>query len=175
MAHVKNNSGNEEWYTPAYLIEAARSTMGRIDVDPASNRAAQQWIQAATFYTREDNGLLREWHGCVWLNPPYTTGIIEKFIGKLLTEMEQGRTQQAVVIVNNGTETKWGQTIIGRANALCFPDHRVKFLAGGPLGSTPLQGQMIAGFKVSPVRFRSAFEPFGVVVINTANAARALS
>jgi hypothetical protein len=39
-AHLQHNSGNQEWYTPEWIIEAARVTMGRIDIDPASNPIA---------------------------------------------------------------------------------------------------------------------------------------
>jgi len=42
MSHVKNNSGNNEWYTPPHYIESARKVLGSIDLDPASCELPQK-------------------------------------------------------------------------------------------------------------------------------------
>ena len=55
-AHVANNSGNNEWYTPAKYIDMARTVMGSIDTDPASSEIANRTVQAATIYTADDDG-----------------------------------------------------------------------------------------------------------------------
>ncbi len=48
--HLSQNSGNNEWYTPNYIIDAARKTMGSIDLDPASSAIANQTVMAKKYY-----------------------------------------------------------------------------------------------------------------------------
>lgn len=163
--HVANNSGENEWYTPAAYIELARTVMGRIDMDPASCAQANQTVQADAFFCKEENGLDHEWHGAVWLNPPYAQPMIAQFSDKLVMEFRVGRTSQACVLVNNGTETGWGQTLLSACSAVCFPQSRVRFLAPyGKLGA-PLQGQMLLYFGPSEgvERFNFHADKFGIV------------
>ena len=59
-----------EHYTPSVYVEAARSVLGAIDLDPASCAAANRTVQAARYYDKVDDGLAQPWHGRVFVNPP---------------------------------------------------------------------------------------------------------
>ena len=156
-AHVSNNSGQNEWYTPTDYIEAARAVFAAdfgidpdkgepaIELNPASSDIAQQSVMAATYHTKEDDGLTQDWAGRVWMNPPYAQPLIGQFIDKLVESYAKGDVSAAIVLVNNGTETKWGQTLLAEASHVCFPRGRIRFMdpEGNP-GGAPLQGQMIA-------------------------------
>jgi DNA N-6-adenine-methyltransferase (Dam) len=130
-------TGNHEWYTPPEYVELAREVMGAIDVDPASNLIAQETVKAATFYTKDDDGLTKEWNGRVWLNPPYSHPENEQFVDKLIVEIDAGRTTEAILLTNNASETAWFQKAAPYASALCFAATRLRFLvpAGEQIGS----------------------------------------
>jgi hypothetical protein len=158
--HVANNSGDNEWYTPKEYIEAARQVLVSIDVDPASNPVANEIIEAATFYTAEDSGLDKDWHGTVWMNPPYESGLIGQFAEKLCDAYAGGNVTSAIVLVNNATETRWFQSIAEQASAACFPKGRVKFWHPRKV-AVPLQGQAILYLGPNPDEFARAFSQFG--------------
>jgi hypothetical protein len=56
-------TGNNEYYTPAIYVDAAREVMGGIDLDPASCEVAQKTVRATAYYTQDDCGLSKDWHG----------------------------------------------------------------------------------------------------------------
>jgi hypothetical protein len=58
---------NDEWLTPPHVLKA----LGPFDLDPCACTDPRPWPTAREHYTRADNGILREWHGRVFLNPPY--------------------------------------------------------------------------------------------------------
>lgn len=64
---------SDEWYTPPYITKA----LGEFDLDPC---AARGWITAKNHLYKEDDGLANEWHGRVWLNPPYSRKLVCAFI-----------------------------------------------------------------------------------------------
>jgi len=163
--HVTQNSGNNEWYTPGKFIQAAKKVMGRIDLDPASSETANALIGATKFYTQDNDGLTKKWHGCIWMNPPYEKSLIPRFVNKLIEELPN--IEQAVVLVNNATETAWFQQLLNAANIVCFMRGRVKFLnEDGVPANTPLQGQAIMYFGKQEDTFVEAFSSLGQVLIH---------
>jgi ParB family chromosome partitioning protein len=162
VPHVAHNAGEQEWYTPAVYVEAARRVLGEIDLDPASSEIAQRTVQAATFYTKEDNGLAQQWEGTVWMNPPYASGLVDEFIAKLCGHVETGEVTAAIILVNNATETRWFHQAMAAASAMCFPKGRIRFLdtKGNPSGA-PLQGQAFLYFGPDASAFSRVFEEFG--------------
>jgi len=66
-----------EWLTPPNIIKA----LGPFDLDPCAP-AKRPWDMAANHFTIFDNGLMREWYGRVWCNPPYGDET-HKWIAKL--------------------------------------------------------------------------------------------
>lgn len=157
--HVAQNSGENEWYTPARLIESARLVMASIDLDPASSAIANQTVKASAFYTKEDDGLSKAWSGNVWMNPPYAQPLMNQFAAKLIIELEN--INQAIVLVNNATETRWFQSLLEKCTAVCFPSSRVKFLDPTGKEGAPLQGQAIIYFGNNPDLFINEFSQYG--------------
>jgi phage N-6-adenine-methyltransferase len=161
-AHVSYNSGENQWYTPPCYIESARVVMGAIDLDPASSEIANEMVKATTIYTQEDDGLQYEWQGNIWMNPPYSQPLISQFIAKLTTSES---VNQAIVLVNNGTETAWGQMLLKASSAVCFHQGRIRFInPNGVVGQSPLQGQIICYIGNNPNKFSNEFSQYGTIL-----------
>lgn len=155
--HVANNSQDDEWYTPAKYIELAREVMGTIDLDPASNDFANETVRANTFFTEEMNGLEQGWFGNVWLNPPYSSVLIQKFAEKVA----ENEFKQAIILVNNATETAWFEKMVEGASAIVFHKGRIKFNKRDGQHGSPLQGQAFIYYGSNPEQFLKVFSTIG--------------
>lgn len=161
----RDDYDGDEWYTPAEYVNAARRVMGSIDLDPASCDLAQTVVQAGTYLTKEKNGLRSShWqHQNIWLNPPYSDPA--RWIEKLLAEYDRGTyVQQAVVLVNNATETAWFQALLARNFSVCLLSRRVAFWRHDQAGVTARQGQAIFYLGRNVNAFVNEFESFGPIV-----------
>lgn len=156
-------TGENEWFTPPEFIELARTCLGTIDLDPASSEEAQKIVKAETFFSKEDDGLKQEWHGNVWLNPPYAQPLIAMFVNRLCVQYKFGNVSAAILLTHNYTDTAWFHEIAGAANAICFTRGRVKFYEGDHIAQ-PTQGQAFSYFGPDINRFAEIFRPVGFVV-----------
>lgn len=158
-------TGENEWYTPARYIELARSVLGTIDLDPASNNIAQATVKATNFYTAETNGLDKPWRGKVWMNPPYSQPEIVYFVDKLIEEYQSGRCTEAIILTHNSTDTRWFNGLFEKAAAICFTTGRVKFVSPKGEFAAPAMGQAFTYFGPHPEHFTEAFSEIGNVVV----------
>jgi phage N-6-adenine-methyltransferase len=140
----------------------ARVVLGAFDVDPASNKEAQKYVKAKKFYSIEDDGLKQEWHGRIWLNPPYAN--MEEFVEKLVKEIDAGRVTSAIMLTHNYTDTKWFHLAVSRCSAICFTSGRVKFWNPNGKVAQPTQGQCFFYFGSNPEKFAEIFDEFGRIV-----------
>lgn len=115
-----------EWYTPPNIIDLAREVLGTINIDPASNLIAQEWIKADKFYTKDTNGLDKPWKGKVWCNPPYSASLIKKFTKKFADEYLSGNMTEGIILTNSGTDTAWNTPL--KQGLQAYTNGRISFL-----------------------------------------------
>lgn len=158
-----SNNKNDEWYTPPEYIEAAREVMGSIDLDPASNEIANQAVNAETYYSLQNSAFNHDWLGKVWMNPPYSR-VIKQFISKLVSEYVSGNVKEAIIVTNNGTDTKWFHELAGVASAICLHKGRIGFLNEfGERIDNNNKGQVFTYIGENVDRFESIFSKFGAI------------
>ena len=134
--NVHFSSGSDEWYTPQQIIERTVTALGAIDLDPCSN--PENSVPAATHFTRETDGLAHEWHGRVYMNPPYGDEISD-WVRKLTAEYSLGHVDQAIALVPARVDTEWFQQL--RDCTICFVRGRLKF--SGARNSAPFPSAVV--------------------------------
>lgn len=97
----KSANTTDEWYTPKEIIDA----LGKFDLDPCAP-VKPLWKTAETMYNKNHDGLTKDWVGRVWLNPPYSRPLIERFITRLA---EHGN---GIALLFNRCDSKMFQDVI---------------------------------------------------------------
>jgi hypothetical protein len=151
-------TGEFERYTPAEYVDAVRRVLGEIDLDPATSLKAQETVRAIEYFTVADNGLARNWHDRIFLNPPYHRELCPEFINKLLMELGVGRVTEAIILTNNCADTDWFDNAARLCNSICFTHGRIHFLDKDDQEVLPTQGQTFFYYGRSPDRFERIFD-----------------
>jgi len=163
---VDPNGGQpDEWYTPRHVIEAARTVLGDIDLDPASCVTAQEVVQAGTFYTKEQDGLSLPWFGRVWLNPPFSSPALRLFSTRAMDAYERNEVQAVVLLMICHVDlgVGWLQRLISMA-PVAATHGRVGFW--NPEKATavaPMRGTLVFYLGPNLALFHDVFSAFGVV------------
>ena len=114
-SHESCNFIKTEWLTPRNIIEG----LPVFDLDPCSpiNRP---WSTARNHFTIEDDGLVNEWYGRVFCNPPYDNSAT--WLQKMVNH------GNGIVLIFARTETKlFFQHVWNKASAILFIEGRITF------------------------------------------------
>lgn len=70
---------SDDWYTPKWLFDALGL---HFSIDVACPPGGPWHTPCDTYFTQADDGLAQEWHGTVFMNPPYSkpTPWVQRFI-----------------------------------------------------------------------------------------------
>jgi len=125
-----------EWGTPQDFFDELNAEFGfTVDV------CADDWNHKVDHYfTVEDDGLSQEWHGVVWMNPPYGREI-GKWMAKAVDSWRRGAT--VVCLVPARTDTAWWHDYAMRGD-IRFLRGRLKFVSvDGVKSSAPFPSAVV--------------------------------
>jgi hypothetical protein len=133
MSHIEKAHEGEtnDWWTPRGIVES----LGAFDLDPCAG--VGQRPLAKNVITLPDDGLLSDWRGRVWLNPPYGP-----HVGKWAEKMAEHHN--GILLIFARVETRAWRTIWTTADAILFPFRRITFEK--PDGSSAKSGTAPSAF-----------------------------
>lgn len=115
------SSNSDEWETPQNLFdELNREFNFDLDVCATSDNH-----KCPVYFTKEDNGLSKNWGGYrVWLNPPYSE--IDKWVEKAYRETRNDNTV-VVMLIPSRTDTRYFHNYIYQRTEIRFVKGRLHF------------------------------------------------
>ncbi len=150
---------SDEWYTPPHISDLVTQVLGQISLDPCADEGKH--IRAAQHYTALDDGLIQEWNGRIFMNPPYSAPSV--WIKKLQAEFESGRVTEAIALVPAATDTKWLSPLL-KSQPVCFWTGRIKFLdTSYKPRLSARQSHCLVYWGENWEKFKEVFDPYGVV------------
>ena len=113
-------SKTSEWETPQEFFNELNKEF-HFSLDPC---ATKENTKCNRFYTKENDGLSKDWYGNVFMNPPYGREI-GKWVEKAYKEMEKGTI--IVGLLPARTDTRWFHDYIYNKAEIRFLKGRLKF------------------------------------------------
>lgn len=128
--NVHFSSQSDDWATPQDLFDELNAEF-HFTLDPCADKDNAKCPQ---FYTREDDGLKKDWSDeVVFMNPPYG-----REIGKWVAKVAEGG---GVALLPARTDTRWFHDYIYGKAKIRFIKGRLKF--GGHKNSAPFPSMIV--------------------------------
>ncbi|HMW46213.1 MAG TPA: DNA N-6-adenine-methyltransferase [Solirubrobacterales bacterium] len=149
---------SDEWYTPPEVFEALGC---RFDLDVAAPAEAEKTFVPADLFCYID-GLNADWHGFVWMNPPFGG---RNEIGPWLAKFfDHGN---GIALTPDRTSAPWFQDAWSRAELVLFTRKLAFVRPDGSRGESPANGTALwaVGEKGQAALVRAASKGFGRLAI----------
>lgn len=167
----KVNTSSHHWCTPQKYVDAVKTVLGDIELDPCSNSFSL--VAASHFYSLpETDGLVSSWsYKTIFVNPPYgrdkerKTSISDWL--KKCVEANIEHNAEVLALIPVATNTKHWKTYVWKyATSVAFLyDTRLPFIAEG---NTKTKGAPMACAMIywgrDPKRFEETFSVYGAVI-----------
>lgn len=141
ISKVHFSSETDEWETPPGYFAKIVEEFGPFDLDVC---ATAQNAKSKNFFTKEDDGLARNWSGRCWMNPPYGKGL-EKWVRKAYTTGLWGGF--VVCLIPSRTDTAYWHDYVMKGEVR-FIRGRLNF--GGHANPAPFPSALVIFGKMEP-------------------------
>lgn len=128
------SSKTDLWETPQEFFDKINAEYN-FDIDVCANPNNAKCKQ---YFTPEIDGLIQEWKGHCWMNPPYGR-VIGKWVEKAYRSSKAGAL--VVGLLPARTDTKWFHKYIYYKAEIIFIKGRLKF--GGFKNSAPFPSMIV--------------------------------
>lgn len=135
MTNVHFSSATDEWETPQKLFDELEEKY-RFTLDVC---ATKENAKCENFYTKEDNGLTKDWNDTCWMNPPYGRNI--KYWVKKAYESARDNGAIVVCLLPSRTDTAWWHDYVLPYGEVTFIRGRLKF--GNATNSAPFPSAIV--------------------------------
>ena len=125
---VHASSKTVEWATPQDFFDKCAERFGPFDLDVC---ATHENAKCVRYFTKDDDGLVQQWRGICWMNPPYGR-VLRSWMKKAFESSLLGA--KVVCLIPARTDTGWWHEYAMRGE-IEFIRGRLKF--GGAKDNAP--------------------------------------
>ena len=131
------SSKTDQWATPQRFYDDLNEEFS-FTLDPCADESNHK---CARYFTKEDDGLSKDWGGeVVFCNPPYGREI-PHWVKKCFDEVHFGECPCAVMLIPARTDTQWFHKYIYNKAEIRFIKGRLKF--GDSQNSAPFPSMVV--------------------------------